>query len=221
MASSSDTGDVPRIRSAADAAPRPSSDSDPVPEPRRGSGGVYAGIGSRETPCEVLESIESIAARLARRGWVLRTGASPGADQAFYRGARAGGGRVELYLPWPGFEAGSLSAEEDADGAVLVLERPTKEAYELAARFHPDWHGASSDTRHLLARDSHQVLGADLATPARLVICWTPDGDLDGRGPRSGGTGQALRIAHRRGIPVLNLGGAEDGCRGPPSSSPM
>jgi len=27
------------------------------------------------------------------------------------------------------------------------------------------------------------------------VRCWTPDGSLDGRGPHSGGTGGALRIA--------------------------
>jgi hypothetical protein len=170
------------------------------------AGGVYAGIGSRETPRETLRSIEAIATRLARQGWTLRTGMSPGADQAFYRAARAGGGRAELYLPWPGFEAGAWSGGE----RVRVLERPAEEAYELAARFHPDWDGVSADSRHLLARDGHQVLGPDLASPARLVVCWTPDGDRDGTGPRSGGTGQALRIAHHWGVPVLNLARSED-----------
>jgi hypothetical protein len=183
--------------------------------------GLYAGIGARRTPPEVLVAIEAIATRLARRGWTLRTGMSPGADQAFYRGARAGGGRAELYLPWPGFEAGAWSrgdgdagCEDDRRGdggeRVRVFERPSSEAYELAARFHPDWEAVSADSRHLLARDSHQVLGADLATPARLVICWTPDGDRDGTGPRSGGTGQALRIASHWGLLVLNLARQED-----------
>jgi hypothetical protein len=49
------------------------------------------------------------------------------------------------------------------------------------------------------------VLGADLTSPARFVLCWTPDGSLDGRGRRVGGTGQALRIAHHHGIGVINL----------------
>jgi predicted Rossmann-fold nucleotide-binding protein len=66
---------------------------------------IYAGIGSRDTPADVLELIESLARGFAARGWTLRTGGSPGADQAFYRGAVAAHGRVELYLPWPGFEA--------------------------------------------------------------------------------------------------------------------
>jgi hypothetical protein len=172
---------------------------------------AYAGTGSRETPCDVLELIESIAARLARQGWTLRTGMSPGADQAFYRGARDGCGGVELYLPWPDFEAGARLGGDGEE--VHVLPRPSEDAYELAARFHPSWEGLSAGARHLLARDGHQVLGADLATPVKFVVCWTPDGSLDGTGPRAGGTGQALRIAHHDGIGVLNLARPDHACR--------
>jgi hypothetical protein len=162
---------------------------------------TYAGIGSRKTPSDVLELIESIAATLALRGWVLRTGGSPGADQCFYRGARGAHGHVELYLPWPSFEA----ARRDEDNDVCLFPRASDDAHALAARFHPGWDGLSPAARHLLARDGHQVLGADLATPAQFVVCWTADGSLDGSDPRSGGTGQALRIAHHHGLPVLNL----------------
>jgi hypothetical protein len=165
--------------------------------------GAYAGIGSRDTPPGVLQLMESIAARLAGRGMTLRTGASPGADKAFYRGARAGGGRVELYLPWPEFEADSRA---DADPReVLLLAAPSAGAYELAARFHPAWEALEEPARRLLARDGHQVLGADLQSPARFVVCWTADGSLDGRGAGVDGTRQALRIAHHHGIPVSNL----------------
>jgi hypothetical protein len=168
---------------------------------------AYAGIGSRRTPAEVTVVMESVAAAFARRGCVLRTGASPGADQAFYRGARAGGGVVELYLPWPGFEA---DAWADADPArVRVMSRPTPQAYELAARFHRGWTEVTDDQRHLLARDSHQVLGPDLASPASLVACWTADGSTDGAGEGADGTRQALRIAHHWGIAVFNLARAD------------
>jgi hypothetical protein len=184
------------------------SDGDPVrreENPHRSK--AYAGIGSRRTPPGVMAVIESVAAAFARRGCVLRTGASPGADQAFYRGARAGEGAVELYLPWPGFEA---DAWADADPArVRVMLRPTPRAYELAARFHPGWAEVAEDQRHLLARDTHQVLGADLASPASLVACWTPDGSIDGAGEGADGTRQALRIAHHWGIVVFNLARAD------------
>lgn len=168
---------------------------------------IYAGIGSRETPPDVLESIAATAQRLARNGWALRTGMSPGADQAFYRGALAGRGRVELYLPWPTFEAYARAPGEDA--AVFALGQPTHAAYSLAARFHPGWSALSADERRLRARDAHQVLGSDLASPATLVVCWTEDGGVDGTDARAGGTGQALRIAHHHRIPVLNLSRGE------------
>lgn len=152
--------------------------------------------------------MQSIAAGLARRGWVLRTGLSPGADQAFYRGALAGCGAVELYLPCAGFEAQARG--DGPESGVWVLERPSRRAYELAASFYEPfagcaWEQLQPGARALLARDVHQVLGAELDSPAQWVVCWTPDAGLDGSDPRSGGTGQALRIAADRGAPVLNL----------------
>ena len=164
---------------------------------------AYAGIGSRQTPPDVLSLMEALAARLAAHGWVLRTGLSPGADQAFYRGAMRGTGRVELYLPWDGFESG---ARLDAEGtSVRVLSGPSPAACELAPRFHPRWAELSDDARRLLARDGDQLLGAHLLDPVRIVACWTADGSLDGERLFEEGTGQALRIAHHHGIPVLNL----------------
>jgi hypothetical protein len=163
---------------------------------------TYAGIGSRKTPPELLELMTQIAGALAAKGWILRTGMADGADQAFYRGAREHG-PVELYLPWPSFEANARHPTGPSNE--FVLGRPSAGAHEMAAGFHPAWSRLSSGVRHLHARNCHQVLGRDLNAPARFVVCWTPDGSLDGRGQRVGGTGQALRIAHHHGISVFNL----------------
>jgi hypothetical protein len=174
---------------------------------------AYAGIGAREAPGEVLEQIEAIAQRLARLGHLLRTGLSPGADQAFYRGALAGRGRVELCLPCENFQAGArLEAER---GRVRVLARPTADALELAPRFDAQldgrpWDALDACERALLARDAHEVLGEDLASPVAFVVCWTPGGGRDGRDPRARGTGQALRIACARSLPVFNIANPED-----------
>jgi hypothetical protein len=150
--------------------------------------------------------IESVAARLARRGWVLRTGLSPGADQAFHRGARRERGAVELYLPWPNFERDALDVSDGAEESeITVLDRPSAAARELAARFHPRWGELAPPEQDRLARDGHEILGVDMVSPAAVVLCWTPDGDLDGASLLDDGTGQALRIASRCGIPVFNL----------------
>ena len=67
------------------------------------------------------------------------------------------------------------------------------------------WAELGERERALLARDAHQVLGAGLDAPAACVVCWTPDGGIDGGDPRAEGTGQALRVAHQHGIAVYNL----------------
>jgi hypothetical protein len=145
--------------------------------------------------------------RLAGDGWVLRTGLSPGADQAFYRGAMTGAGEVELYLPWPDFQSG---ARIDAEGGrVRVRCGPSPAAWQLAPRFHPRWDELADDARRLLARDGEELLGAGLRKPVRFVACWTADGSLDGERMYEDGTGQALRIAFHHRIPVLNLARAD------------
>lgn len=167
---------------------------------------VYAGIGSRQTPPFQVARMEHLARVLAEHGWTLRTGLAEGADRAFYRGAGAGCGRVELYLPWPSF---SWTARRPGLRDT-VLERPSKEAYRIAERFHPSWEKQSQTVRALHARNSHQVLGRDLETPAGLVICWTQNGSRDGLAAGTGGTGQALRIAVAYGVPVLNIARRDD-----------
>ncbi len=169
------------------------------------AGAAYAGIGSRSTPPEVQADMRSLAATLASAGWVLRTGASPGADRAFLNGALDAGGLVELYLP---FEAFGQESWREADPALLrVLGTPTSRAFELGSRVHPAWTKLGQSERRLRARDCHQVLGVDLAAPAKLVVCWTAGGGggVDGGEQSAEGTGQALRLASREGIAVFNL----------------
>lgn len=157
---------------------------------------TYAGIGSRRTPEHILELMEECGRRLAAGGWTLRSGGADGADTAFANGAA--GRCTELYLPWGRYN----------DHQVARLYSPATAAYDLAAKHHPAWGKLSQQVRTLHARNAHIVLGPRLDDPVRMVICWTPDGSLDGRGADSGGTGEALRIAAGEvpgAIPVFNL----------------
>jgi hypothetical protein len=158
---------------------------------------IYAGIGARATPQEALARMERIGERLAREGWLLRSGAATGADSAFERGADCAGGRKEIFIPWNGFER----RRKNDHGIILAPAlQKAPEAMAMAERFHPNWAGLSHGARLLQARNVHQILGAGLDCPVDLVICWTEQGMI------RGGTGQALRVAKAVNIPVLNLG---------------
>jgi hypothetical protein len=138
---------------------------------------AYAGIGSRETPPEILSSMEGIAYWLAGKGWTLRSGRALGADTAFERGCDYSYGEKEV------FEAKDC----------------TVAAYALAEAFHPAWSKCSGFAKRLHGRNMMIISGQHLNQEVQMVICWTKDGKA------SGGTGQALRFAEYLGIPIFNL----------------
>jgi len=147
----------------------------------------YAGIGSRETPLHIQEVMTMLSRYLHDRSYILRSGGANGADKAFEIGIPAGGNK-EIYLPWKGFNG--------SDSPYFILH---EEAFEVAKKFHPAWNKLADPVKALMARNVYQVLGFDLDTPVEFVVCWTKDGK------DTGGTGQAIRIAKKYNIPVLNL----------------
>ena len=144
----------------------------------------YAGIGSRETPTELKTTIKTIVEYLNKKDYILRSGGAPGADSFFEEYSE----NMEIFLPWRGFNGNSS-----------VLFNPTPEAFNLAQKYHPNWSRLSYGAKKLMARNCHQVLGIDLKTPVKFIVCWTKDGKA------TGGTGQALRMAEDLKIPVYNL----------------
>ena len=137
----------------------------------------YAGIGSRQTPLEILQVMQQLASRLAVCGYCLRSGRAIGADTAFEDGCIAGNGVHELF----------------------VASDATNNARAIAMKHHPKWSSCKPYVRNLHGRNAMIILGAELDTPVSFVICWTPDG-LD-----SGGTGLAMRIAAKYNIRIINL----------------
>lgn len=169
--------------------------------PARRRSMAYAGIGSRKTPPAELERMTRAAERLAGMGYALRSGAAPGADTAFEAGA---GDRKEIFLPWAGF-----------NGSKSTFVAPTREAEEVAASVHPAWQKLSPAAKKLMARNSHQVLGEDLRSPVDFLVCWTACGSESeaDRSAATGGTGQAIALASRWGVPVFNLARPDAGER--------
>ena len=143
---------------------------------------IYAGIGSRETPCDIFLRMQDWGRYFAQNGYVLRSGHARGSDQAFEYGcdmALAGDKAKQIFT------------------ADMSFRNP--QWFDHAAKFHPAWDRCSSFAKALHARNSAIVLGSELNDPVKLVVCWTKDGKA------SGGTGQALRIAEHHQIPIFNL----------------
>lgn len=150
---------------------------------------IYAGIGSRETPLDILKLMTRLAITLANYNWILRSGGADGADSAFESGAL----HKEIYLPWNGFN------NKFVDNKQYLLPEETDAARDYVYDYHPSGLYLKSGAFKLMVRNTYQVLGADLHTPADVVFCWTSDGKA------SGGTGQAMRIANDYAIPIINL----------------
>jgi len=167
---------------------------------------IYTAIGSRKTPEDIKEVMRWTANQLFHKGYTLRSGGAPGADQAFEQGLALADPnraliqtRVEIYLPWASFE------KENRSWIHPRRIEPQPEAYEIAAQFHPGWNFLSHGAKKLHARNVHQVLGVDVVypLPSNFVICWT-------KGAKGGGgTGQAIRIAKHYDVPVYDLANEE------------
>lgn len=168
---------------------------------------IVAGIGSRQTPPDILKVMFWIGeAIMENEGDILRSGGAPGADQAFEGGTAASMLRGEVYiqkhteifLPWASFE------KDNRSWILPRLTEPATWAYEIAAEFHPRWGYLKHGVRRLHARNVHQVLGPTLDSEASdAIVCWTPDAK------GGGGTGQAIRIAEARDVPVYDLADEE------------
>lgn len=153
----------------------------------------YAGIGSRETPDEIIDYFIKLGSYFAKKGYTLRSGHAKGADQAFEQGCDIEKGPKEIYLPWKEFEDSNSE---------LIVSNP--KAFKLAEKFHPRWASLKQGGQKLQARNSHQVLGQNLKTPSSFIICWTKGGKS------GGGTGQAIRLAKAYNIPVFDAGKYKD-----------
>lgn len=142
---------------------------------------TYAGIGSRNTPAIVLAAIRKLAARLELKGYTLNSGGAKGADKAFEVGC-------------------SLKN-------IFFASDATDTTRDIAWEIHPFPYKLKPYPLDLMARNVFQIFGINLDMPVDFVICWTPDGceSHTTRTRATGGTGQAIEMASRKGIPVINL----------------
>ena len=143
---------------------------------------AYAGIGSRETPKDVLELMTKAATWLEGKGYKLQTGTTfkgkeEGADKAFSDGTK----NKQLFAP----------------------EMATEQTKAIAKEVHPAPQYLKGGGLQLMARNTFQVFGAKLDEPVDFVLFYAEE-TKDPMRPK-GGTGQAVEMARRKGIPTINM----------------
>ena len=139
----------------------------------------YTGIGSRMVSLDVILKIRKLAAILAKKGYIVRTGEAAGCDTAFSLGAIEACGTEAAIIYQAGIEV-------------------TKEAWKLVCSVH-DKPKAARRYKSYLGRNPYQLLGTNLDNPSKFLICWTKDGK------EIGGTRINMRLAKKFKIPVFNL----------------
>lgn len=176
----------------------------------------YTGVGSRETPPAMMKVIASFAERLADEGFILRSGAADGADTGFESGHdkwrwsdewdHHPDALKEIFIAWNGF-SGRTDKE---DGVYCLKGTIVQEAEEIASTIHKAWDVVRKDGTPVLSRGAKmlhtrncfQVLGKDLRTPSKFLVCYAP---VDEHGVPKGGTRTAWVLAQSKNIPCYNL----------------
>lgn len=155
----------------------------------------YAGVGSRETPEDVLQQMREVAKELEQAGYVLRSGAAKGADRAFASGVQNSKNLKEYF----------------AEDIKLNTYGNAEQTDKLLKETHPKESLLVDYSRQLQCRDAYQVFGEHLDSPSAFVLCWTKDAvtSYEQTTADTGGTGQAIRLASRKGIPVINMANPE------------
>jgi hypothetical protein len=176
----------------------------------------YTGVGSRETPSDILVMMESVGYALASQGWTLRSGGAKGADKAFEDGMFRYAGLdgpynwtpAEIYLPWSGYEDHYRYTHGGLNILPSDIHFETESIAEgMAMAVHPAWEACKQGAKKMHTRNVFQVLGKTLDTPSKMLIAWTK---LDKAGNPKGGTATAINLAKENGVETFNLNKPED-----------
>jgi hypothetical protein len=165
---------------------------------------TYAGIGSRQTPQEVLDKMTEVAKYLDGLGYTLQTGFTfknketnldeEGADKAFSDGSK----NKTLFGPY-----GIRKTVKGIVSADKYNEAVTEKSSAIVKEVHPAPDRLTPGAIKLMARNTNQIFGKNLDNTVDFVIFYAPETSNPLR-PK-GGTGQAVEMARRKGIPTINM----------------
>jgi len=187
-----------------------------------GKNGIFAGIGSRNVNKLQTKEEMIIGMMMALSGYHMRSGRADGSDLAFEFGVLMAhkllsknidldinvlSNMMSIFLPWSGFNGKYVSP------GYFYIE--CEKAKTLTSQYHKGWSYLSDAVKNLMARNAMQILGPNLDKKVNFVICSTKDKAFNASmtSSKTGGTGQAIRIADNYNVKVFNIEYPEHGKR--------
>ena len=189
---------------------------------------IYTLIGSRETPEDVLNIMRQFAYKAASKGYIGRSGGADGADTCLENGVIGYvtneclplskiNNLMEVYLPWKDFNGRNSG---DYGYYTLPFMDNRLEAENIAKELHPkwildikiesgmipkpkNWTPMRQGAKKLHTRNIYQVLGKDLNTPSKFIVCY----GIPAKGSviPKGGTRTACVLGQQHGVEIFNL----------------
>lgn len=171
----------------------------------------YTGVGSRETPDDILELMMRFGKVQCDIGLRGRSGLAPGADKAFYLGAQKSERFEEVgfdnFLPnsWMFNKPDYGNVTPNPSKNIFDAKRfdNYEMAQEIACRARGSFNGLGNGGIELHTRNTYQVLGPTLDVPSLGLVCWAMP--VGRKGMVKGGTNTAVQIAIEYGVEVINL----------------
>ena len=136
----------------------------------------YTGVGSRETPDDILILMRRIGYIMAMKGVALRTGEADGADHAFYKGVVYANDINGVKSKNEVFVAAAPKEYHCVNDIVNIFSgdssSPIDTLRNIAGRIRGSWDDLSYFGAMCHIRNVAQVLGVDGNSPSRGLICW-------------------------------------------------
>lgn len=170
--------------------------------------GPWAGVGSRETPDEILLLMARYACTAYdKKLGPLHSGDAIGADFAFWVGAKLSTNFEELqakiFLSRNGFQQRWVNPKWPFINSKKLPEEIYLAAQQIAYKARGGFYGLGPGGIALMTRNAFQILSETLLNPVSKMIYYA---EPTGKGERvKGGTNCALQIAIEYNVPRLNL----------------
>lgn len=175
---------------------------------------TYGGVGSRDITSQEYNYLYRLGFYLRRQGFSLNSGHADGSDIAFEYGSCEASTKHglpfddQIFLPYKRFN--NKRDTEDSPYSNCYLVPDLDKAVELVKEVVPYLDnlkydkktGRESFTYHAFLRNGYQVMGVDLNTPIKFLLCCS---NWDNKGSVTGGTRVAYDLARAKDIPSFNL----------------
>jgi len=152
----------------------------------------YVITGDRSTPPEVTSRLVAVMKQLEEKHFTTRSSGLDGPDATIIKDSA----NLELFLPWKPF-----------NGLESKNYFNTKECLVIAKQFHPAFDGLKPAIHAFLGCNVRLILGNNLKSAARFMLCYTEDGAESDKtkSSKTGNLGLAISIASAMRVPVFNF----------------